>query len=132
MAEAKPFRIEVESQPNPRCLSFYTTIRISNHPICRFDRSEQDLFSHDHAVRKLGPIGAELVRKTLELPGIDSIFISSYEFSPHVEAGFDWERILNDILSFLKQCFGNRADEVEITLCWELPDGGNTTAHTTD
>ncbi len=100
--------------PNPQCLNFEVNTRISTDYIESFHLPLRE--SSEKYIEKVGPIGAALVRKINDTLGCESVSLKQYGVQVIVGDAFnpDEDGITNDVIEALKDCFGDKRDEVEV------------------
>ena len=92
---------------------FYTTTEISQTQIENFWRPLRD--SSSEYLKKVGPVGTELLKKILALQGVEEVWIHPYEIFVIIGEAFDWEDIEPRIIEFLKKTFvETKPEEIEI------------------
>jgi hypothetical protein len=113
MKELTP-RIIRNIVPNPQCLSLGVNTRISTDYIESFHLPLRE--SSEKYIKKVGPIGAALVRKIDGILGCESVSLMQYSVQVIVGNAFnpDADGITNSVIEALKDCFGDKRDEVQI------------------
>lgn len=100
----------------PHHLEFNLNTRISTAHFHTFDFPL--LEDSDEYLKAVGPIGAKLVRRINDILGCESI--SLYQYGVHVIVGdaFDPDRdgITDAVIEALRNCFGEKRDEVETVI----------------
>lgn len=101
--------------PNPQCLSLDVNIRISTHYIERFSLPLHESSKKD--LNKVGPIGAALIYNINSILGCESVSIKQYGVQVIVGDAFDpdTDGITNEVIEALKDCFGDKRAEVEVS-----------------
>lgn len=107
-------RILRQVVPNDKCLKLDVNIRISTDYIESFHFPLRD--SSEKYIEKVGPIGGELVRKLNDILGIETASLQQYGVQVIVGDAFDPDEdgITDDAIEALKDCFGDKRDEVQV------------------
>jgi hypothetical protein len=100
--------------PNPQCLNLNGNTRISTDYIDSFHLPLRE--SSEKYIEKVGPIGAALVRRIDGILGCESVSLQQYSVQVIVGDAFnpDTDGITDAVIEALKDCFGDKRDEVEI------------------
>lgn len=105
-------RIIRDIVPNPHCLTLNVNTPISTDYIESFHLPLRE--SSEKYIEKVGLVGGELVRKINEIRGCTSISLQQYSVQVIVGKAFDLDRdgIADQVIEALKDCFGNKRDQV--------------------
>lgn len=100
--------------PNPQRLNMNVNTRISTDYIESFHLPLRE--SSEKYIEKVGPIGAELVRKINDILGCESVSLQQYSVQVVVGDAFDPDHdgITDAVIEALKDCFGDKRDEVAV------------------
>lgn len=100
--------------PNPQCLNLSVNTRISTDYIESFHLPLRE--SSEKYIEKVGPIGAALVRKIDGIFGCESVSLQQYSVQVIVGDAFDpdTDGITDAVIEALKDCFGDKRDEIEV------------------
>ncbi|MBN1847453.1 MAG: NifU N-terminal domain-containing protein [Deltaproteobacteria bacterium] len=105
-----PHKIVIYHHPNPELRSFLTMIEISTH---RVEHFKKPLSSESKDVlKKLGVIGAGIVKDVLNTPGIKELHIKPKELIVKKEADCTWEEIEGKVIKILNHSF--RRKEIRV------------------
>ncbi|MDI6603277.1 MAG: NifU N-terminal domain-containing protein [Patescibacteria group bacterium] len=114
MGEPIKNKIIVQTNPNPAdpdTTIYHVTKKISNSSLKHF----QSPWNIDEDLKKtVGRVGATLLRKVMNIPGVTDIFIKTYELSVTKGKAFDDEVIKSQVIEALKEVFGDEAKQVEV------------------
>lgn len=113
MTKRIPARIVVENVPNPVIRVFHTTVAISEDPIQRFMLPLRE--SSNEYLQKLGSVGEALVKRLAAVHGLKTITITPFDVGVEIGMAFRWQDLEEDVLAIVKECFGERSCEVEIS-----------------
>lgn len=105
-------RLVVALVPNLYRRCYHVNVRISTDFIEMFHMPLRE--SSEKYIEKVGPVGSELIRKLDAIIGISEVTLQQYEVGISLGGAFDWSDVEDDILEAIKDCFGDRKDEVEI------------------
>lgn len=100
--------------PNPQCLVLNVNTRISDDYIEQFHLPLRE--SSEKYIEKVGSIGAALVRKIDGILGCESVSLQQYNVQVMVGDAFDPDAdgITDDVIEALKDCFGDKRNEVDV------------------
>ncbi len=113
-------QIKKESPPNSNVIPFYTTAEISQFQLHTFYRPLRD--TSEQYLKDVGGKGAELIRKVMAIPGINTVSISPYKLSLIRSSSlFKWEDIEPIAEKAIKAVFGGEREEVKYLSLAEIP-----------
>jgi len=105
-------KVVVKGSPNPRRREFCTKFEVSKSLIEHFYRPLR--VSSEEYLDVVGPDGAALVTRLMELPGVVEVFIEPHEVTVYIGEAFDWTERNDDgqtledkIKKAFEQVFGN-------------------------
>lgn len=105
-------RLVVALVPNLYRRCYHVNVRISTDFIEMFHMPLRE--SSEKYIEKVGPVGSELIRKLDAIIGISEVTLQQYEVGISLGGAFDWSDVEDDILEAIKDCFGDRKNEVEV------------------
>ena len=110
-------RIKVEPTANTHCRHYHTSDPLlSGMNFAKFKYPLHEDLSDMYYNKRLGSVvGAIIVRRLGEIPGIVEVAISLYELQIRIDHTFSWDDgIDEDITEILKIAFGNKRQHVQI------------------
>ena len=93
--------IRIERFPNHSIREFHVNRVISDSPRESFDRPLRK--RSEEYLKKIGKLGARLVRAALRLPGVTEVGIYPYTFRVKISLAHNWESVEESIIRLLKR-----------------------------